>query len=313
MEHEVEISIICNTYNQDHYISDALQGFVNQKVSVPFEVLVHDDASTDNTAAIIKAYELKYPDLIKPLYQTENQYSRGVNITTTYQIPRAKGKYIALCEGDDYWTDSSKLQKQYDSMENHDNVDICAHQVTKVSSTSGKILDTIAPSNKETIFDVSTVIKGGGGFVSTNSLFLRKSLYDNIPQFYRTANIDYALQIWGALRGGMLYLPDNMGIYRALVKNSWSCRMSNPTFAQKQQEKLVKMLDILDCETNHIYEHEIEIAKLDTEFYCMAMADNYKELRKGKYHDLYASKPISWRLKTYIKQYCPLFVKLCRK
>ena len=85
-----------------------------QKTDFPFEILIHDDASTDGTADIIREYEAKYPDIIKPIYQTENQYSKGIKVSQVYQFPRAKGKYIALCEGDDYWTDPYKLQKQVD-------------------------------------------------------------------------------------------------------------------------------------------------------------------------------------------------------
>ena len=111
------VSICCITYNHGKYIRDAIEGFLMQKISFPIEILIHDDASTDKTADIIREYKLKYPDIIKPIYQTENQYSKGISISATYQFPRARGKYIALCEGDDYWTDPYKLQKQVDFLE----------------------------------------------------------------------------------------------------------------------------------------------------------------------------------------------------
>src|SRR5690625_3999133 len=99
------VSISCITYNQSSYIRQCLDGFLMQKCNFKFEVLIHDDASTDNTADIIKEYQAKYPDIIKPIYQAENQYSKGVRgINIRFNFPRAQGKYIALCEGDDYWT-----------------------------------------------------------------------------------------------------------------------------------------------------------------------------------------------------------------
>ena len=101
----------------------AMEGFVNQKTNFEYEVLVHDDASTDNTAKIIREYVRKYPKLIKPIYQKENKYSCGVSICNEYQIPRAQGKYIALCEGDDYWIDENKLQKQFEILEAHPEID----------------------------------------------------------------------------------------------------------------------------------------------------------------------------------------------
>ena len=116
------VSICCITYNHAPYIRQCLDGFVMQKTNFTFEVLVHDDASTDDTADIIREYEARYPGIIKPIYQTENQYSQGVNVNRTYNYPRAHGKYIALCEGDDYWTDPLKLQKQVDFLEANENV-----------------------------------------------------------------------------------------------------------------------------------------------------------------------------------------------
>ena len=103
----IMVSIVCNAYNQEKYISEAIESFLMQKTNFEFEVLIHDDASTDHTPDIIRSYERKYPDIIFPIYQTKNQYSQGIHITPKYQIPRARGKYIALCEGDDYWTDSN--------------------------------------------------------------------------------------------------------------------------------------------------------------------------------------------------------------
>ena len=113
------VSVYCLTYNHAKYIKDALEGFVHQKTNFQFEVIVHDDASTDGTADIIKDYARKYPDIIVPIYQNENQYSKKVPITRTFVLPILKGKYYAACEGDDFWCDENKLQKQVDWLENN--------------------------------------------------------------------------------------------------------------------------------------------------------------------------------------------------
>ena len=109
MKNNPLLSICCVTYNHESFISQCLDGFLMQQTDFPFEILIHDDASADGTANIIMEYEAKYPDLIKPIYQTENQFSKGIKISVTFNFPRAKGKYIALCEGDDYWTDPLKF------------------------------------------------------------------------------------------------------------------------------------------------------------------------------------------------------------
>lgn len=116
------VAIRCITYNHEPYIRDALEGFVMQKTDFPFVAIVHDDASTDRTADIIREYAAKYPDIIKPIYETENQYSKGDGSMSRMMndVCVATGaKYIALCEGDDYWTDALKLQKQVDFLESH--------------------------------------------------------------------------------------------------------------------------------------------------------------------------------------------------
>ncbi len=121
------VSINCLVYNHEPYLRDCFEGFVKQQTTFPFEILVHDDASTDHSADIIREYTEKYPDLFKPIYQTENQYSKGVKISFEYQYPRAQGKYIALCEGDDYWIDPHKLQMQVDFLESHPEYSMCFH------------------------------------------------------------------------------------------------------------------------------------------------------------------------------------------
>ncbi len=112
------VSICCIAYNQEKYISDTIEGFLLQKVSFPIEIIINDDCSTDKTATIIREYADNYPELIKPIFQKENQYSQGKKIFPI-TFARAKGKYIACCEGDDYWTDPEKLQRQYDFLEKH--------------------------------------------------------------------------------------------------------------------------------------------------------------------------------------------------
>src|SRR5690554_3228117 len=113
----VLLSICCITYNHENYISQAIEGFLAQKTSFNFEIIIHDDASTDATASIVKKYEQEHPNLIKAIYQKENQYSQGIKPWPNFVFPITRGKYIALCEGDDYWTDPYKLQKQVDFLE----------------------------------------------------------------------------------------------------------------------------------------------------------------------------------------------------
>ena len=108
------VSIVCHTFNHVNFLKDALNGFLMQETNFPFEIILHDDASTDGTTEIVKEYSEKYPSIITPIIQTENQWSKG-NTPRVFTFPNVNGKYIALCEGDDYWISPKKLQTQIDS------------------------------------------------------------------------------------------------------------------------------------------------------------------------------------------------------
>ena len=119
------VSICTTTYQHRRYIRQTLDSFLNQKTDFPFEILVHDDCSSDGTVEILEEYARRYPDVVCPVFEKENQYSRGVPINETFNFPRARGKYIALCEGDDFWCDDGKLQAQADYMESHPDCTFC--------------------------------------------------------------------------------------------------------------------------------------------------------------------------------------------
>ena len=134
------VSICCLTYNHAPYIRDCLDSFLAQQTTFPIEILIHDDASTDGTDDIIRQYASRYPDIILPLYETQNQYTRGFagKMDIVFNYSRARGRYIAYCEGDDYWTDPLKLQKQVDFMEGHPEYSICFHRCRLYNENTGK-------------------------------------------------------------------------------------------------------------------------------------------------------------------------------
>lgn len=301
MDREIMVSVICNAYNHEKYIASALEGFVMQKTDFPFEVLVHDDASNDATADIIRSYAERYPELIFPIYQQENQYSRGGAISRRFQFPRARGKYIALCEGDDYWTDPCKLQKQFDAMERHPEVDMCAH-ATSVES-NGSIVAATSRAEQERVFSLAEVIDGGGSFVSTASVFYRKTLEEGeYPPFRQITSFDYVMQIHGALRGGLLYLPDTMAVYRRATENSWTVRMRKDTGKSAQhRRKVAAMLSQLDVDTRYRYTDIIQKKLRAVTFHLNYLEGNYRALLSREYKEEFRKKTVKKRLYILVK------------
>ena len=139
---KIAVSISCITYNHAPYIRECLNGFLMQECDFGFEVLIHDDASTDGTVEIIKEYQRKYPNIIKPIIQEKNLFSQGKRgFHMRYNFSRAKGKYIALCDGDDYWTDKYKLQKQVDFLDNNPEVFLSFHPVRYIDENGNTVAD----------------------------------------------------------------------------------------------------------------------------------------------------------------------------
>lgn len=206
------VSIICITYNHEPYIRQCLDGFMMQKTNFRFEVLIHDDASTDNTANIIREYEAKYPDIIKPIYQKENQYSKGVKIGQTYLYPNAKGKYIAECEGDDYWTDPLKLQKQVDVLEVNEDVGVVYTAFQVVDLYNNEIKYPYAEKHMRRSFSGDHFLALlYDNFPQTLTVLYRKSLYDE-KQLIN--GIDYSLFLSLSLSTKFMYINEKTGVYR---------------------------------------------------------------------------------------------------
>ena len=181
------VSICCLAYNHEPYIRECLDGMLMQRTTFKFEILIHDDASTDNTAKIIKEYAEKYPTIIKPILQTENQYSKGKGILAPFVYPKAKGKYIALCEGDDYWIDPYKLQKQVDFLENNKEFSYCVHRYLSFDVEKEKYDDSVYPisssnylcSEKKYVV-ITKKIFHEKWLVKTLSVVFRKEAYELI-------------------------------------------------------------------------------------------------------------------------------------
>ena len=217
------VSIICTTYNHEPYIRECLDGFMMQQTDFPFEVLIHDDASIDKSADIIREYEAKYPDIIKPIYQTDNQYSKGVKIGLTYLYPRAKGKYIAECEGDDYWTDPLKLQKQVDFMERHPEYVMCSHSFINYYQIENRF-DAFynPPIPNDFSYDINEYIKSQLWITQPLSILYRSSNLDIVRYSEYKNSKDVTLCYFLLKHGPGYFMANDMGVYRRHSTGVWT-------------------------------------------------------------------------------------------
>ncbi len=209
------VSIICVAYNQAEFIRQTLDGFIMQKTNFPFDVIIHDDASTDGTADIIREYANKYPKIIKPIFQTENQYSKNTPILSKYVWPKIRSKYVAMCDGDDYWCDENKLQKQVDFLDSHPDFSICFHPVS-VFWNDGSQPDSVWPGTAELHHkNLKTLMQRN--FIPNCSVMYRwRAGGMNITKEYPSGiyPCDWFVHLLHARHGKIGFLPDIMSRYR---------------------------------------------------------------------------------------------------
>lgn len=218
------VSILCTTFNQKNYIRQTIEGFLMQKVSFPIEIIIHDDASTDGTADIVREYAEKHPDLIKPILQKENQFSQKISVWNTYVYPAARGKYYAECEGDDYWTDPDKLQRQVDYLESHPDCLFTHTSFKYYDQANDKFLeDTSAIENTriqaEEPDKVGLYILDNNKYrVQTVTTVYRSELQSQIPDKFAVSRYflmgDTQLFFFATLLGKIHFFPEVSAVYR---------------------------------------------------------------------------------------------------
>jgi glycosyltransferase involved in cell wall biosynthesis len=215
------VSISCITYNHAPYIKQCLDGFLMQKTTFSFEVLIHDDASTDGTTEIIKDYAQKYPDIIKPLYEEENQWIKGRRGSAEFNFPRARGKYIALCEGDDYWIDENKLQMQVDFLENNPEYGMC---YTKARQYNQKEMFFYKKSFGSGFVGFEDLLKNGNRIPTLTTVY-RKDLLDRYQKEIQPNNKgwlmgDYPMWLYFSHESKIKFIEVVTSVYRVLENSA---------------------------------------------------------------------------------------------
>lgn len=211
---KVLVSVQCLVYNHASYLRQCLDGFVMQKTSFKYEVIVHDDASTDGSSDIIREYAQKFPNIFKVIIQHQNVYSKGISPTKKYVLPLCTGKYIAMCEGDDYWTDPYKLQKQVDFLESHPDFTMCFHGATIKNETNTRVLTTCDKIETKEYFTKDIF---PGWVVPTASVVYRREPIESYPPLKHQEWMkfgDIVLFLKCAHLGRVWGMSEKMSVYR---------------------------------------------------------------------------------------------------
>lgn len=237
------VSVICHTYNHAPYIRQTLESMLVQETDFSVEIIVHDDASTDGTADIVREIATDKPERIAPIFQKGNQFSQGKR-PPRFTFPRARGEFIALCEGDDYWTDPQKLQKQVDALRRHPEVDLCVHPAMRLSMRTGKAKKGFDHGPRERIVPSDAIIARHNQFAPTASVLMRTHAAQNLPDwFFNEPGLPVGDFFIEAILGrkGVLYLPDTMSVYRRDVPGSYTNQFRKSS-GQALEQSLERML-----------------------------------------------------------------------
>lgn len=312
------MTVCCITYNHAKFVRECLDSIVAQETDFAFDILIHDDASTDGTADIIREYINKYPDLFIPMLEKENQYSQGKrSILIQFMLEKARGEYIAVCEGDDFWCDKHKLQKQYEFLQKHKSCNMCTHDVEIIRENGSDLGEKIPKRNVpygelEGKRFIEYLAYEDTHLFHTSSMFFEKKVIaddlKNMPSFLTaSAAEDRALFLYFASKGNIFYVNGCMSKYRIQTKGSWSKQnMESKQHALRTDKELLQMINDFDAYTKGQYEKEVYAYQTILNFRIFQYERNFKELLDVRYAELFQKLEVKQRIYYRICAYFPL-------
>lgn len=285
------VTVCCMTYNHESFIRDCLEGFVKQVTSFPFIVIVHDDASTDNNQEIIREYAKKYSHIIKPIFQKENQWKGlGINPLLHHALPNVTTKYIALCEGDDYWTDPYKLQKQVDFLEANPHISLCFHPVEVLfpdgHTEEDYLVKGLMDKQESTLYDMAAV----GNYIHTPSVVFRNVLAEIPNQIYEAPIVDFFIYMLLGRHGNYFRLEEPMAVYR------YGVGIHSTQAGKERNSRWIKTLELIeevipDKTVHAIFDYRIQVHRLQSLPKNLRDKENFHDINKADTLATY----VSWK------------------
>jgi len=299
----VTISLVA--FNQAAFIREAIESCLMQKTQFDYKIIIHDDASTDSTAEIILEYADKYPEIIRPIIQTENQFSKGTEINAKITIPQAKGKYIAFLEADDYWIDPNKLQFQVDFMESHPEVSMCFTATKTVDASNPEEFSIRRYRNSDSAVTTENVILIGGHLLDMGSAVVKKSVFNEVPDWYYYSQMwDNTVPLLSTLHGEIHYLNKVTSAYR--VNTPGSYMQKNVKVLEKRKSHILKTLKLLEGfnqATNNKYERLIIRKTRLISVGVLLLMDRENTLFKKYYAQLTPLLKLEYKIFNFIGRY----------
>ena len=306
-------------YNHEKYIEEAIDSVLMQETDFPFEIVIHDDCSTDSTAAIIRRYEEKFPTIVRPIYRTENHYSKRDGTIPVLIDQMTRGTYIALCEGDDFWTDPTKLQRQCDVLRSHPDYPICFHSVDQRYASDMKTEYAVVPStksrlSKEGVVTLQLYLDYRGYPFQTSCYMFRNDLYRdylyNKPDFAKCINIgDRPLCMYLLTKGNGYFIERTMSCYRRFAPGSWSAKTHNKT--DKKTTYLKSLITMMERFSEYVGP-SVDCHLVDYRFRYHLRCENFRELCKPEYRSCLKRRSFAQRAYVRVCGALPFVSKIIR-
>ena len=339
MQNRIDPKVIirCWTFNHEPYIRQCLDGFVMQQTEFPFAAIIVDDASTDGEQEILWDFINKE---LNPISIQKEETDDYTNIVATHKINQNcifvlfllkynhykikknkkvylkkwedKTKYIAICEGDDYWTDPHKLQKQVDIMESHSNCSmvICNGFSEKYGDLNQILMNPIRMAESGFV-STPDIFLEKFGLIPTASMCYRKELYLSMPSYMKNAPVgDRPIRMWCAINGDIYYLTTPMLVHRKFTPGSFGVRSNNnKDLARSVYERMITFFDEFDKGTNYEFHSDVQYMKEREEMGYLTKIKDRKAILRCKFFRRY---PLKRQIKMYLETYAPFCLKILK-
>jgi len=282
------VSVHTITYNHAPFIRQCIEGILMQKASFLFELVIGEDCSTDGTREIILEYARKYPEIIRVITSESNVGIKG-NAKRTFLA--CQGKYIAICEGDDYWTDPNKLQKQIDFLENHPDYSLCCHASKIVFEGEERQTEIVRMADTDKTFTVDDFLAPmGKNFIRTETVVFKRAVIHELPEWYQDIIVgDYPLFLLLAFHGNIRYIDQVMSVYRKHGGGAWTSNINDAEFQEKYCLSIVEMYQRFDEYSDYIYHDKIQ-KRFAYSYYALIENSSRNEAQGRKYLWKYRNK-----------------------